>query len=545
MTTLHIFILFVLIQSCALAKLTLSWENNILTLHAPHVPGGKIETWYLEAYCKPGSSDRDWNQTLISHQTKLVSATPTKIELRCTLSDGVTVDHFITSDDDSVTFTLTAHNPTLKASQAHWAQPCTRVGPFTGTNKDADKYTYLPKIFIFLDGKQTFLPTRNWVTQARYIPGQVWCPCHVDRNDVNPRPLSPDVPSNGLIGSVSADNKWLFATAWEPYQELFQGIIRCIHSDFRIGGLASGETKTIRGKFYLLKNDPAELLLRYQHDFPFQSRDQKTLTPPATTEGPATPGKRISITLEKFKGTDVHHTLYLPSDWDPAWGGKNLRYPLIVEYSGNKFLASGSTGRIKDSALGFGLTGGRAAWLNLPFISPDGKKNQLTWWGDKEATIAYAKKIVPKIIAEYGIDPNQVILCGFSRGAIAVNHIGLHDDEIAKLWSAFVTHDHYDGEREWSGTSWGSPLAAYRKSSAERLARIEGRPVLICQNPHPFLIRDYLKTQTKLDNFTFLPIDTRAILGKSVPHPHTDRWPLVPSETRHQAWRWIDKVLRQ
>ncbi|MFT6498877.1 MAG: hypothetical protein ACJAT6_001012, partial [Akkermansiaceae bacterium] len=65
MTTLHIFILFVLIQSCALAKLTLSWENNILTLHAPHVPGGKIETWYLEAYCKPGSSDRDWNQTLI------------------------------------------------------------------------------------------------------------------------------------------------------------------------------------------------------------------------------------------------------------------------------------------------------------------------------------------------------------------------------------------------------------------------------------------------------------------------------------------------
>ena len=27
------------------------------------------------------------------------------------------------------------------------------------------------------------------------------------------------------------------ATAWEPYQELFQGVIVCMHSDFRIGGL--------------------------------------------------------------------------------------------------------------------------------------------------------------------------------------------------------------------------------------------------------------------------------------------------------------------
>ena len=30
------------------------------------------------------------------------------------------------------------------------------------------------------------------------------------------------------------------ATAWEPYQELFQGVIVCLHSDFRIGGLEAG-----------------------------------------------------------------------------------------------------------------------------------------------------------------------------------------------------------------------------------------------------------------------------------------------------------------
>ena len=62
------------------------------------------------------------------------------------------------------------------------------------------------------------------------------------------------MPSNGLIGCFSGDEKLIFATAWEPYQELFQGVARCLHSDFRIGGLAPGETKKIRGKIYLARN---------------------------------------------------------------------------------------------------------------------------------------------------------------------------------------------------------------------------------------------------------------------------------------------------
>ena len=42
------------------------------------------------------------------------------------------------------------------------------------------------------------------------------------------------------------------ATAWEPIQELFQGVIVCLHSDFRIGGLKPGESKKIHGKIYLM-----------------------------------------------------------------------------------------------------------------------------------------------------------------------------------------------------------------------------------------------------------------------------------------------------
>jgi hypothetical protein len=126
----------------------------------------------------------------------------------------------------------------------------------------------MSRSFVFIDGKLTRLPTRPWATQARYTPGQVWCPAHVDRNDVNPRPLSTLVPSNGLIGCFSADETQILATAWEPYQELFQGVIVCLHSDFRIAGLKPHETKTIRGKLYLTGADVDALRKRYEADFP-------------------------------------------------------------------------------------------------------------------------------------------------------------------------------------------------------------------------------------------------------------------------------------
>jgi len=249
--------------------LTCTWEDNYLHIHG-EFPGKVVKVHYLEAYCRPGSTDRDWNETVIGHKTELVSANDekTRLELKCVLNDGVTVKHVIICGEDEVDFQLVAHNPTEKASLAHWAQPCVRVGEFTGTGASStdDKCAYLKHSFIFLDGKPATMPTRNWATKARYTPGQVWCPKHVPRADVNPRPLSEEIPSNGLIGCYSADRKMILALAWAPYQELFQGVIRCLHSDFRIGGLAPGETKKIRGKMYFMKNDVPALLERYRRD---------------------------------------------------------------------------------------------------------------------------------------------------------------------------------------------------------------------------------------------------------------------------------------
>lgn len=246
--------------------LTINWENNMLTIQGRDLPGEKLEVWYLEAYCRPGSTDRDWRETVIGHKTQLVRVSPDKkrLDLQCRLDDGVVVRHTVTASRDEVDFRIVAHNPTGVESQAHWAQPCVRVKSFTGSGQE----DYLRKSFIFVDGRLARLSAQPWATQARYVPGQVWCPREVPRSDVNPRPLSPIVPSNGLIGCFSEDEKTVLAIAFEPYQELFQGVLVCLHSDFRIGGLTPGQTKKIRGKIYLMENNVPELLTRYERDFP-------------------------------------------------------------------------------------------------------------------------------------------------------------------------------------------------------------------------------------------------------------------------------------
>jgi hypothetical protein len=253
-------------------RLRIAWEKNTLEIEAttgqPPLPGGKLSVNSLEAYCRAGSTDRDWNETVIKHSTRLVSAGDDghSLALACRLADGVTVRHEILAAADCVDFHLVAHNPTMLASAAAWAQPCIRVAGFTGRTQE----TYLPSCFILIDRTLARLPTEPWATTARYTPGQVYCPRGVNRNDVNPRPLSSIVPSHGLIGCFSADGKWIMASAWEPYQELFQGVITCVHSDFRIGGLAPGETKRIRGKIYVTRDPIDQLIARYERDFPGQ-----------------------------------------------------------------------------------------------------------------------------------------------------------------------------------------------------------------------------------------------------------------------------------
>src|SRR6266850_2288474 len=55
------------------SRLTVRWDKNFLRVRGEEVPGQEIEIHYLEAYCRPGSTDRDWRETVIGHETEKVS----------------------------------------------------------------------------------------------------------------------------------------------------------------------------------------------------------------------------------------------------------------------------------------------------------------------------------------------------------------------------------------------------------------------------------------------------------------------------------------
>lgn len=255
------------------------------------------------------------------------------------------------------------------------------------------------------------------------------------------------------------------------------------------------------------------------------------LVTPIMTDADPAPGLRVRQVAAEYQGTDVYHALYLPVDWK-----SDGKYPVIVEYTGNKSPSSGSTGEVKDANLGYGMSGGGGfIWITMPYIEIGGKKNALKWWGDRQATVDYCKVNLPRICKSFGGDPDNIFICGFSRGAIGVSYIGLADDEIAKFWKGIFTHDHFDGQREWGYAEDD------RASALVRLARLKGRPVLICGKE-----ADYMKEHLDLARFTFLDIPTEKIFnipeGKVI-HPHTDRWMHRESEYRKKARAWIAGVL--
>jgi hypothetical protein len=256
------------------------------------------------------------------------------------------------------------------------------------------------------------------------------------------------------------------------------------------------------------------------------------VTPAMTDDAPA-PGKRVRQVAPEYAGTDVYHALYLPTDWEPG-----ETYPVVVEYTGNHAPRYNSTGQVKDANLGYGLTGGQTfIWVSMPYIDKGGKKNALKWWGDRQATIDYCKTNLPRICQQFGGDADNIVLCGFSRGAIACGYIGLADDEIASFWKAIVTHDHFDGQRRWGYAEDD------RASALRRLSRLDGRPVLVCG-----IGAGYLKAHRDLADFTFLPVPVSEIYDipeGPVVDEHTDRWMHRDSAWRDTARDWLGRVVKK
>ena len=266
------------------------------------------------------------------------------------------------------------------------------------------------------------------------------------------------------------------------------------------------------------------------------AQEPKDLVSPTMVDDPPSAGKRVRQTAAEYSGTDVYHSLYLPVDWEA-----HKKYPVIVEYTGNKFPACGSTGEVKDANLGFGMSGGSGAiWVVMPYIEVGRKENAVTWWGDKQATVDYCKITVPRICAEFGGDPSKLFVCGFSRGAIGISYLGLADNEIAAFWKGFFTFDHFDGQKKWNYPD------SDRESALVRLARLKGRPVLVCGQNATGVRDEFLKDHLQLGEFTFLDVPTKTILNvPSGPyvHSHTDLWMHRDSEYREKARAWMKKLV--
>jgi hypothetical protein len=248
------------------ASFSLSWTNNLLSLSSPSLPGGKLDIWYLEAFCRSGAHNQDWRKTILPHLTRLVHISDDGKQLRfqTAVATNIIVDHDVIAERDSVQFVYHFQNTGTDFVDIQWFQPaCIRVAGFTGCNQA----TYTGKSFVFTDRGQTFLDHTSRTTNALYLGGQVYLPQQTRNEDANPRPICRDRVINGLIGCVSADGKQILATASSTTHELFEGVYVCLHSDPYVGGLTPGESKIIVSRLYLLPNDRSILLRRYHRDF--------------------------------------------------------------------------------------------------------------------------------------------------------------------------------------------------------------------------------------------------------------------------------------
>lgn len=254
------------------------------------------------------------------------------------------------------------------------------------------------------------------------------------------------------------------------------------------------------------------------------------VVPAMTSDAPAA-GQRVKQTTAGWETTLVYHALYLPTDWraDANW-------PVFVEWPGNggfKNALGDECGGVPEGCnLGYGITAGAGAiWVSVPFVDGAGKGIAAKWWGDApgydpEPTLAYVRATVREVCARFGGDATRVVLAGFSRGSIAVNRLGLADDETAKLWRAFICYSHYDGVR----TGWPYP-GADRASALSRLARLGGRPQFICgEGTNADETRAYLESVGSTGAFTFVGTGFRN---------HNDAWTLRPSPARERLRDWF------
>ncbi|TYA78706.1 alpha/beta hydrolase family protein [Seonamhaeicola marinus] len=195
-------------------------------------------------------------------------------------------------------------------------------------------------------------------------------------------------------------------------------------------------------------------------------RPEHRLDVPEMKIGLPKAGQRVQYKLDKDSLKDFYSVLYLPENWK---ANRLKKYPVIVEFPGNVFYVRNcySTGRPEDCVIGYGMSKGKEAiWISMPFV--DYKTNAIAenGWGHPDDTADYTIKMVQEVIAKFNGDKDNIIITGFSRGAIACGFIGLRNDTIASLWKGMHCCQHFDGD------GWGGATEVDAKARLNRLGAI-------------------------------------------------------------------------
>lgn len=282
-----------------------------------------------------------------------------------------------------------------------------------------------------------------------------------------------------------------------------------------------------------------------------KSNANKPYVTPEMQNGKPEPGKRVKVIPDGYAATNVYHSLYLPEGHTT-----DKQYPVIVEYTGNYAPGLGSSGQVKDASLGYATARALCAiWVVMPYLSADGRTSEITWWGSETQTIDYCARQLREICMNYGGDPSAVFIIGFSRGAIAVNRLGLNDDRAADIWLAFHSHDHFDGQFRWSAP-WANngDYQAYKADAVVRAKRYRGRAALVCDEKIDSLANYLSSTQINtLGKLTVLSVPVMQIIppdelfvnpDNGIKITHTDKWMNYDSPIADEVVQWYKDVIK-
>lgn len=237
------------------------WERGVY-VEAETRPDMRAFLWFYEwtmfdAVNRGQHTRGDWTNEVSVFRNGLggsISSPP----LRLTMLAG----------EDSVDLKLTVKNQ----SDHDWPElasviPCFNPGPIGNRNEQFTK----SNTWFYADDKLVKLKHReihfnaDWrraIDKAadengNYVWSSKWPTSPVNANS-----------KAGLLVCESADGKWACGIAWEDFVSC-QGNNPwlCMHQSVRVGPLNRGESKTIRGKIYLLKGKKEDVLARYKTDF--------------------------------------------------------------------------------------------------------------------------------------------------------------------------------------------------------------------------------------------------------------------------------------